>query len=147
MDHDAPTLLLIHGFPTSSWDFSPIWQALTTHFNVIAPDLLGFGFSAKPVAYDYSILDQADLCEALLTRLGVNRFHILAHNYGDSVAQELLARAHDGSALAALHGRKLRSWSQQIARCSFAGRPNHPAATAADAARFWRGAFPEITRR
>ena len=102
LDRDAPTLLLIHGFPTSSWDWSPLWQTLATQFNVIAPDLLGFGFSAKPVAHDYSILDQADLCEALLTRLGVSRFHVLAHDYGDTVTQELLARAHDGSAVAAL---------------------------------------------
>ncbi len=99
---DRPTLLLLHGFPTSSWDWSQIWENLTSHFHVIAPDLLGYGFSAKPVDYDYSILDQADLCEALLTRLGVREYHILAHDYGDTVAQELLARAHDGSATSEL---------------------------------------------
>ena len=99
---NAPTLLLIHGFPTSSWDWLHLWPTLSAHFNILAPDLLGFGFSAKPVAYEYSILDQADLCEALLARVGASRFHILAHDYGDTVAQELLARAHDGSALADL---------------------------------------------
>ncbi len=98
----APVLLLIHGFPTSSWDWSPLWQELAAHFTVIAPDLLGFGYSAKPAEYDYSILDQTDLCESLLTQLGVSRFHILAHDVGDSVAQELLARAHDGSLLTEL---------------------------------------------
>jgi pimeloyl-ACP methyl ester carboxylesterase len=99
---NKPVLLLLHGFPTSSWDWSPLWEALSAHFYVIAPDLLGYGFSAKPVEYDYSTIDQADLCEALLTRLGVAEFHILAHDYGDTVAQELLARAHDGSATSAL---------------------------------------------
>ncbi len=99
---NRPTLLLLHGFPTSSWDWSPLWENLTPHFHVIAPDLLGYGFSAKPVDYEYSILNQADLCEALLTRLGVCEFHILAHDYGDTVAQELLARAHDSSAASAL---------------------------------------------
>jgi pimeloyl-ACP methyl ester carboxylesterase len=64
--------------------------------------MLGFGFSAKPIDYEYSILDQANLCESLLVRLGVSEYHILAHDYGDTVAQELLARAHDGSAVAAL---------------------------------------------
>ncbi len=99
---DAPVLLLIHGFPTSSWDWSPIWQTLAAKFHVVAPDLLGFGFSAKPVDHEYSILDQANLGEALLVRLGITEYHILSHDYGDTVAQELLARAHDGSSAAAL---------------------------------------------
>ena len=95
---DRPVLLLIHGFPTASWDWSPIWAQLATRFNVIAPDLLGFGLSAKPTDYQYSILDQADLCEELMLRFGIQKFHIMAHDYGDTVAQELLARYHDGSA-------------------------------------------------
>ncbi|MCA3083060.1 MAG: alpha/beta fold hydrolase, partial [Rhodocyclaceae bacterium] len=99
---NKPVLLLLHGFPTSSWDWSPLWENLTPHFHVIAPDLLGYGFSAKPVDDKYSILNQADLCEAMLTKLGVSEFHILAHDYGDTVAQELLARAHDDSAASAL---------------------------------------------
>ncbi len=93
-----PVLLLIHGFPTASWDWSAMWADLATRFTLIAPDLLGMGFSAKPQNYVYNISDQADLCEELLSRLNVGRYHILAHDYGDTVAQELLARAHDGSA-------------------------------------------------
>lgn len=86
-------LLLIHGFPTSSWDWHKIWDALGARFpRVIAADLMGFGFSSKPADYDYSILDQADLLEGLLGHLGVKHIHILAHDYGDTVAQELLAR-------------------------------------------------------
>jgi len=60
--------------------------------SVVAPDLIGFGWSDKPRAYDYSIIDQATLCEGLLRELGAERVHVLAHDYGDSVAQELLAR-------------------------------------------------------
>ncbi len=86
-------LLLIHGFPTSSWDWHKVWGALGARFpRVIAPDLMGYGFSSKPSGYPYSILDQADLIEGLLAHLGVRRVHILAHDYGDTVAQELLAR-------------------------------------------------------
>jgi pimeloyl-ACP methyl ester carboxylesterase len=86
-------LLLIHGFPTSSWDWHKVWDALGARFaRVIAPDLMGFGFSSKPADYAYSILDQADLVEGLLAHLGVRRVHILAHDYGVTVAQELLAR-------------------------------------------------------
>jgi pimeloyl-ACP methyl ester carboxylesterase len=57
--------------------------------------MIGFGFSAKPPDYAYSILDQATLHEALLAELGVARVHVLAHDYGVSVGQELLARALD----------------------------------------------------
>ena len=98
----APALLLIHGFPTASWDWNYLWEPLSTHFELLAPDLIGYGFSAKPADYAYSILDQADLCEELVLRHGATRYHILAHDYGDTVAQELLARAHDGSQRAEL---------------------------------------------
>lgn len=54
--------------------------------------MIGFGYSAKPRRYLYSIRDQADLHEALLRELGVRHYHVLAHDYGDTVAQELLAR-------------------------------------------------------
>lgn len=90
----AGTLLCLHGFPTASWDWHRIWPELCEQFaHVLAPDLIGFGWSAKPQRYDYTIADQADLCEQLLREQRVDRFHILAHDYGDTVAQELLARA------------------------------------------------------
>ncbi len=88
-------LLCVHGFPTSSYDWVPIWPELVRRFRVIAPDMLGFGFSAKPADYHYSCCDQAVLLEELLNRLKVKRVHILAHDYGDSVTQELLARYKD----------------------------------------------------
>jgi pimeloyl-ACP methyl ester carboxylesterase len=84
--------LLIHGFPTSSWDWSRVWDALSQSERLLAPDLLGFGFSAKPQAYPYSILRHADLIEALLERMQWTRVHVLAHDYGVTVAQELIAR-------------------------------------------------------
>lgn len=86
-------LLLIHGFPTASWDWHYLWQPLAQHYRVIACDMLGFGDSAKPQDHDYCLLEQADLQQALLAHLGVDQgVHVLAHDYGDSVAQELLAR-------------------------------------------------------
>lgn len=89
---DAPALLLIHGFPTASWDWEALWPELAGRWRVIAPDLIGFGFSAKPATYDYALVDQADLCEAVLRHFDIDAYHVLAHDYGDSVAQELLAR-------------------------------------------------------
>lgn len=88
-------LVLIHGFPTASWDWHKQWPALTGRYRCVAPDMIGFGFSAKPRRYDYRIGDQADLHEGLLAELDIDRYHILAHDYGDSVAQELLARDLD----------------------------------------------------
>jgi len=85
-------LVLIHGFPTASWDWHKQWLDLTARYRCIAPDMIGFGFSAKPRLYDYRIMDQADLHEGLLEELGIDSYHILAHDYGDTVAQELLAR-------------------------------------------------------
>lgn len=86
-------LLLIHGFPTSSYDWTYLWPRLIENGRrLIAPDMIGFGFSAKPAGYPYSIMDQADLHEALLRKLGVHEMHVLAHDYGDTVTQELLAR-------------------------------------------------------
>lgn len=94
---DKPAILLIHGFPTSSWDWVPLWPALNESHRLVAMDLLGFGFSDKPNPHRYSIMEQADLCEALVADRKLDAFHVLAHDYGDTVAQELLARQVDGS--------------------------------------------------
>jgi pimeloyl-ACP methyl ester carboxylesterase len=96
----GPPLLLIHGFPTSSHDWSAIWPGLAAHHRLLALDMIGFGFSAKPRDFAYSIAAQADLFEAFLAREGVTSCAILAHDYGLTVAQELLARQLDGTAAA-----------------------------------------------
>ena len=88
-------LLLVHGFPTSSWDWHAVWARLAARFRLITFDLLGFGFSAKPRDHGYRIVDQADLCEAVLAHHGVSRCRVLAHDYGNTVTQELLARPRD----------------------------------------------------
>jgi pimeloyl-ACP methyl ester carboxylesterase len=104
MEGSGPPLLLIHGYPFNSFDWAPIWPSLTRRFTVIAPDMMGMGFSAKPVAYEYSVHDHADMHEALLAHLGIGNAHILAHDIGDSVGQELLARHEFGQhAYGALH--------------------------------------------
>ncbi|WP_165680372.1 alpha/beta fold hydrolase [Metapseudomonas otitidis] len=92
-------LLLIHGFPTAAWDWHYLWQPLAERYRVIACDMLGFGDSDKPRGHDYRLLEQADLQQALVRHLGIDGpLHLLAHDYGDSVAQELLARHHEGRA-------------------------------------------------
>jgi pimeloyl-ACP methyl ester carboxylesterase len=91
----GPDLVAIHGFPSASWDWHPMWPGLTARFRVIAADMIGYGWSAKPRDHEYSIFDQATLHENLLRELAVDRVHVLAHDYGDTVAQELLARHED----------------------------------------------------
>ncbi len=89
---EKPVLLLIHGFPTSSWDFSPLWTELSGKFRVVSADLLGMGFSSKPWPHRYTIAEQADLIAAVLEIAQIGRCHVLAHDYGDTVMQELVAR-------------------------------------------------------
>jgi len=89
-------LLCIHGFPTASWDWHRLWPGLIRRFRVIAPDLLGFGFSDKPTGHAYSLFAQATLVEELLQARELRAVHILAHDYGVTVAQELLARQLEG---------------------------------------------------
>lgn len=93
---DAPVLLFLHGYPTSSHDLAPALPGLTADHRVIAHDHLGFGLSDKPVDYGYSLMEQADQALALWRHLGIERAHLVAHDYGTSVATELLARRERG---------------------------------------------------
>ena len=97
-------LLLLHGFPTSSWDWKDLWDDLAARYQLIAFDYVGFGFSSKPRNGPYSIFSYADQAQLVLQTLGVDSFHILAHDLGDTVAQELLARKADIASVCLLNG-------------------------------------------
>jgi pimeloyl-ACP methyl ester carboxylesterase len=84
-------LVCIHGFPSSSWDFEPLWPSLIERFDVLIPDLIGLGKSAKP-NQKLSISLQADMIEGMAEKEGIQEAHLLAHDIGDTIAQELLAR-------------------------------------------------------
>ena len=86
------TMVVLHGYPTSSYDYYKVLPELSKHYRVIIHDHLGFGFSDKPLDYSYSLLDQADLALQLWQLLGVKKVHLLAHDYGTSVATEIIAR-------------------------------------------------------
>ncbi len=96
-DEDRPWLLLIHGYPTSSFDWSFLWDGLRPHFRLAAMDMLGFGLSEKPRDVGYAIAMQADFQEALLAHLGAGAAHVFTHDYGNTVGQELLARENEGA--------------------------------------------------
>ncbi|KAF1668356.1 Mesoderm-specific transcript protein, partial [Aptenodytes patagonicus] len=92
----SDVVVLLHGFPTSSYDWCKIWEGLTQRFHrVIALDFVGFGFSDKPRPHRYSIFEQASIVEGLVRHLGLRhqRINLLSHDYGDTVAQELLHRS------------------------------------------------------
>lgn len=90
----AETVLVLHGFPSSSYDFRHCLPAMTASGRrVILFDFPGFGLSGKPADHGYSLFEQADVAEQLVGELGVGAgVHVLAHDMGTSVACELLAR-------------------------------------------------------
>ena len=91
-DEHAEPLLILHGYPSSSFDFVDVLPGLCERFQVIVHDHVGFGLSDKPADYSYSLIEQADMALGLWRALGVESGHLLAHDYGTSVATELLAR-------------------------------------------------------
>jgi pimeloyl-ACP methyl ester carboxylesterase len=95
-DGREPLLVLLHGFPSSSYDWRLLLERETEHA-VLAPDFLGFGLSEKPREHTYTLHWQADLVEELVRRHGDGRpVFLLAHDMGTSVATELMARDIEG---------------------------------------------------
>jgi pimeloyl-ACP methyl ester carboxylesterase len=92
----GPVLTLLHGFPSSSHDWAKLAPALAERHTLLMADFLGFGASAKPTDHVYSLHEQTDLIEAMWAREGIASTRLLAHDYGVSVAQELLARRAEG---------------------------------------------------
>lgn len=88
---------LLHGFPTSSFDWHTIWDGLCARRRVLTFDFLGFGDSDKPSDHTYAIHEQADVTEAIWRAHGVRRTALVVHDYGVSVGQELLARLAEGA--------------------------------------------------
>jgi pimeloyl-ACP methyl ester carboxylesterase len=91
-DRDRPTIVMVHGFPTSSFDFRPIFERLEGDFHVCTLDFAGFGLSDKPAdGFVYSLSQDAQLLWDFVTRvLAVKRFVLFSHDRGDSVALRFL---------------------------------------------------------
>lgn len=71
-------IVLLHGFPTSSYDYSKLWPQLrqTSVKSIVSFDFVGYGFSDKPDDFDYSLFSQADLVDSFLMHLGSHRTRI-----------------------------------------------------------------------
>lgn len=95
-DAAATPLVLLHGYPTSAIDFRPSSPLLAANRRVVAHDHLGFGLSSKPADYGFTLIDQTDIAIGVWQQLGIRRAHVVAHDYGTSVATELIARRERG---------------------------------------------------
>lgn len=115
VEGQGPPVLLLHGFPTSGFDWRHVADALRdAGRTVIVPDLPGYGLSGKPRAYSYSLLEQADVLLELLATLGVDSIDLVAHDMGTSVSCELLARREEGRLPVALRSLTLTNGSVYI---------------------------------
>ncbi|QPP11152.1 alpha/beta hydrolase [Streptomyces bathyalis] len=94
---DAPALVLLHGFPTSSFMFRHLIPALADRYRVIAPDHLGFGYSDAPSVddFDYTFDALADHTAGLLDQLGVTRYAMYVQDYGAPIGWRLALRNPD----------------------------------------------------
>jgi pimeloyl-ACP methyl ester carboxylesterase len=89
-------LLVLHGFPTSSFDYAAVLDGLRAGRRVVLLDMVGYGLSAKPDRA-YSMALQADVAAAYVAALGIDRLALLTHDMGDTVGGELLARRAEGT--------------------------------------------------
>lgn len=91
---DAPTVLLLHGFPTSSHMFRHLIPQLAEHYHVVAPDYPGFGNSSMPTVdeFEYTFDNLATVVEKLSVRLGLERYSLYLMDYGAPVGFRLALR-------------------------------------------------------
>src|SRR5918995_5099617 len=145
----GPLLLLLHGFPSSSYDWRLILDELPG-WAVLAFDCLGFGLSDKPRDHTYTLGEQADIAEELVGRHWDGPVFFVAHDMGTSVATELMARDMDGELRMDLVGGVLFNGSMiQGAASPTLGQkllrgPLGPLAARLSSERFFRAQFGSI---
>lgn len=95
--HEAPAVVLLHGFPTSSHMFRHLIPALADRYHVVAPDHIGFGYSAMPTVdeFDYTFDALADVAAGLLAQLGIDSYAIYVQDYGAPIGWRLALRNPD----------------------------------------------------
>jgi pimeloyl-ACP methyl ester carboxylesterase len=91
-ENNPDTILMIHGFLGSSYDFIDVMNALKERYHVIAVDMIGFGLSEKPINFDYAKQNQAEGLVKFLDTLEIEEVTIMAHSMGGEVSIHL---AHD----------------------------------------------------
>ena len=107
----AKWMLLLHGNPGASYEYSKLIPFLEKEFRIISVDLLGFGFSDKPTSYQYSLSDHAQMLEVLLNITGAKVVNIVATDYSGLIALEFIKQQYDS--------RKLRGRGIKTTSCTF----------------------------
>ncbi|MGY3609743.1 MULTISPECIES: alpha/beta fold hydrolase [unclassified Bradyrhizobium] len=92
VEGSGPTVVFLHGFPTSSHDWAGVIIRLRDHYRCVTFDYLGYGASEKPTDADYSALIQTDRALAILAALGVTEADVVAHDLGGILLQDMLHR-------------------------------------------------------
>jgi pimeloyl-ACP methyl ester carboxylesterase len=93
---EGPAVLLLHGFPTSCYDWRGVIDEMAGEYRCLTFDFPGYGLSDKPEAYSYSLFEQTDATEGLARALGIEQAHVVSHDVGQTVHAELLAREAEG---------------------------------------------------
>jgi pimeloyl-ACP methyl ester carboxylesterase len=93
-DRANPTILLLHGFPSSSHMFRGLIPALADDYHLVAPDHIGFGRSAMPLVdeFEYSFDRLTEVTEGLIAHLALERFAVYLHDYGAPVGLRIASR-------------------------------------------------------
>ena len=93
-DPSRPTLVLLHGFPASSFMFRELIGALADRFHLVAPDHVGFGRSAMPAVdeFDYTFERLSEITLAFLDELGLDRFALYVQDYGAPIGLRIASR-------------------------------------------------------
>jgi pimeloyl-ACP methyl ester carboxylesterase len=93
-------VLIVHGYPGSSWDWQGVVDRIGDQTRVVVPDMRGFGMSEKPLdgtyKESYTLMLQADLYEAVAKEEGLSSVVLVAHDMGQTVGLELMARQEEG---------------------------------------------------
>ncbi len=89
------TICFLHGYPTSAFEYIEVMKLIPEEYSVIAHDHLGYGKSAKPAKNKYLLKEQANITLELYELLNIKNVHLVAHDYGTSVATEIIARNNE----------------------------------------------------
>src|SRR3974390_3441497 len=154
----APTVLLLHGFPTSSHMFRELIPALADRYHVVAPDLPGFGFTDAPErgSFKYSFDHLADVIDQFTNVLDLNRYALYVFDYGAPVGFRLAIRHPERITassprtakriLGGLAGAGIRSRPigriprrKTVPRCALSWSPKRPSGSTPTACPRWSG--------
>ncbi|MFN8237651.1 MAG: alpha/beta hydrolase [Chitinophagales bacterium] len=91
-----PTICFLHGYPSASFDYYKVLPFIEKNYSYVIHDHLGFGLSHKPTQYSYSLIEQAEIALELWKKLGLKEIHLVAHDYGTTVANEIIVRKQQG---------------------------------------------------